>query len=164
MSKSKTDAAKSRTAVGKPGAGTGSTTRADRDRTTDGITITRWNLGLSLTIALTVMAGAFSLLWERTHALHDTQIQLVSRVSGLEARVSGLESEVRELRLEMRALREEVRSDLNDLREEVRSDINDLREEMRAGMQELADLIRARETPGDGRRPLSFGRGLHDGA
>ena len=153
MSKSKTDAAKSRTAVGEPGAGTGSTTRADRDRTTGGITITRWNLGLSLTIALTVMAGAFSLLWERTNALHDTQIQLVSRVSGLEARVSGLESEVRELRLEMR-----------DLREEVRSDINDLREEMRAGMQELADLIRARETPGDGRRPLSFGRGLHDGA
>ena len=146
MSKSKTDAAKSRTAVGKPGAGTGSTTRADRDRTTDGITITRWNLGLSLTIALTVMAGAFSLLWERTNALHDTQIQLVSRVSGLE-------SEVRELRLEMRALREEVRSD-----------IHDLREEMRVGMQELADLIRARETPGDGRRPLSFGRGLHDGA
>ncbi|WP_419934843.1 hypothetical protein [Candidatus Palauibacter sp.] len=153
MSKSKTDAAKSRTAVGEPGAGTGSTTRADRDRTTDGITITRWNLGLSLTIALTVMAGTFSLLWERTNALHDTQIQLVSRVSGLEARVSGLESEVRELRLEMRALREEVRSD-----------ITDLREEMRAGMQELADLIRARETPGDGRRPLSFGRGLHDGA
>ncbi|WP_420461545.1 hypothetical protein [Candidatus Palauibacter sp.] len=160
MSKSKTDAAKSRTAVGEPGAGTGSTTRADRDRTTGGITITRWNLGLSLTIALTVMAGTFSLLWERTNALHDTQIQLVSRVSGLEARVSGLEarvsgleSEVRELRLEMRALREEVRSD-----------ITDLREEMRAGMQELADLIRARETPGDGRRPLSFGRGLHDGA
>jgi len=106
----------------------------------DGITITRWSLGLSLTIALTVVMAAFTLVWNQTVTLGETQVQLVASVSGLDARVTGLEAEMRDLRSEVRDLRSEVR----DLRSEVREEVGGLREEVRG----LADLIRDLDRPG----------------
>jgi len=99
----------------------------------DGITITRWSLGLSLTIALTVVMAAFTLVWNQTVTLGETQVQLVASVSGLDARVTGLEAEMRDLRSEVRDLRSEVREEVGGLREEVRG---------------LADLIRDLDRPG----------------
>lgn len=116
----------------------------------DGISITRWSLALSLTLALSVVAAAFTLVWNRTLTLGETQVQLVASVADLNARVTGLESEVRDLRAEMRDLRMEIR----DLRTEMREEIGSLRAEMReeiGGLREdirdLADLIREREPP-----------------
>ena len=113
--------------AGSPGADDGrSRAGTQRSGATDGITVTRWSLGLSLTIALTVVTGAFTLVWNQTVRLGETQVQLIAtvadlggRMTGLEARMSGLESEVRE--------------EIGGLREEIR---------------ELADLIRERELPG----------------
>ncbi|MCY3698381.1 MAG: hypothetical protein OXH46_01910 [Gemmatimonadetes bacterium] len=99
----------------------------------DGITITRWSLGLSLTIALTVVMAAFTLVWNQTVTLGETQVQLVASVSGLDARVTGLETEMRDLRAEMRDLRAEMREEIGGLREEIRG---------------LADLIRDLDRPG----------------
>jgi len=114
---------------------------------TDGITVTRWSLGLSLTIALTVVTAAFTLVWNQTERLGETQMQLVAgvaglveRTDGLETRVGGLETRVGGLETRMTSLESEVR----DLREEVREEIGGLREEIR----ELADLIRDREPSG----------------
>lgn len=116
----------------------------------DRITITRWSLALSLTLALSVVAAAFTLVWNRTVTLGETQVQLVAGVADLNARVTGLESEVRDLRAEMRDLRAEIR----DLRTEMREEIGSLRAEMReeiGGLREeirdLADLIRERGPP-----------------
>ena len=116
----------------------------------DGISITRWSLAFSLTLALSVVAAAFTLVWNRTLTLGETQVQLVAGVADLNARVTGLESEVRDLRAEMRDLRAEIR----DLRTEMREEIGSLRAEMReeiGGLREeirdLADLIREREPP-----------------
>ncbi|WP_420441515.1 hypothetical protein [Candidatus Palauibacter sp.] len=100
--------------------------------------ITRWNLGLSLTLALTVVAGAFSLLWERTNALQATQIELATRMSRVEAQVEAVQEDVAALRVELRESVADLRGEMRDLREEMR----DLRGEIR----ELGDLIRARET------------------
>ncbi|MYA34974.1 MAG: hypothetical protein F4164_04635 [Gemmatimonadales bacterium] len=121
---------------------------------TDGITITRWSLGLSLTMALTVVTAAFTLVWSQTERLGETQMQLVAgvaglvertggletRVGGLETRVGGVETRVGGLETRVAGLESEVR----DLREDVREEIGGLREEIR----ELADLIRARELSG----------------
>lgn len=116
----------------------------------DGISITRWSLALSLTLALTVVAAAFTLVWNRTLTLGETQVQLVASVADLNARVTGLESEVRDLRaemrdlrMEMRDLRTEMREEIGSLRAEMREEIGGLREEIR----DLADLIREREPP-----------------
>ena len=92
--------------------------------------ITRWNLGLSLTLALTVVAGAFPLLWERTNALQATQIELVTRMSRVEAQVEALQEDVTALRVELRESVADLRGEIRDLRGEIR---------------ELGDLIRARE-------------------
>ena len=136
MPESKTNAAESRTVADKPAAGAGSHARTGPRRTTDGITITRWSLGLSLTLALTVLIGAFTLVWDRT--------------ASLEAQMRDLRLEVRadigDLRGDLRGLRAEVRADIDDLRAEVSADIDGLRDEVR----ELAALIRARETPDRG--------------
>jgi len=110
--------------------------RAQPSGAADGITITRWSLGLSLTIALTVVMAAFTLVWNQTVTLGETQVQLVASVSGLDARVTGLETEVRDLR-------EEMREEIGDLRAEMREEIGGLREEIRG----LADLIRDLDRP-----------------
>ena len=133
MSKSTADTTNAAPAAERPGAG--SRTRSSRSRRSDGIIITRWNLGLSLTIALTVVTGAFSLLWERTNALQATQIELVGRVSRLEVQVAELREDVDALREDVGALREEMRA---------------LREEMRAEIRAVAELIRARDPAPDG--------------
>ena len=128
-----------------------SRTGTRRSGATDGITITRWSLGLSLTIALTVVTGAFTLVWNQTERLGETQVQLVARVTGLDerttgldTRITGLESEVRDLRVEMREEIGGLRDEIGGLRDEVREEIGGLREEIR----DLADLIRERELPG----------------
>lgn len=85
----------------------------------DGIVITRWNLALSLFISLAVLAGFYSLVWQRMNALHATQLNLVERVSRVEAHTTFL-----------------------------RNEMTVLREEMNAGFAELRDLIRAGRTDG----------------
>ena len=127
------DAGSARSDDGRSRAGT------QRSGATDGITITRWSLGLSLTIALTVVTAAFTLVWNQTVGLGETQVQLVARVTGLDERTTGLDTRITGLESEMRDLRAEVR----DLRVEVRGEIGGLREEIR----ELADLIRERDLP-----------------
>ncbi len=94
----------------------------------NGITITRWNLCFSLALALTVAMGAVYLLWDRANTLHATQLELVERVSRVEAQVTVLQEDVT-------ALRGEVRDGVAGLREEIRA---------------LGDLTRARETSGVG--------------
>ena len=120
-----------------------SRTGTQRSGATDGITITRWSLGLSLMIALTIVTGAFTLVWEQTATLGERQLQLAAhvgvldgRMTGLETRMTGLETRMIGLETRMTGLESEVR----DLREEI----GGLREEVRG----LADLIRAREMPG----------------
>lgn len=129
----------------------------------NGITITRWNLGLFLTFAFTVVTGAFTLLWERTNALQATQIELVAGVSRMEVQVTDLREDVVTLREDMVALREDmvvlreevtairgevtaIREDVTALREELRESVAELREEIRG----RGDLNRARETSGVG--------------
>ncbi len=90
--------------------------------------MTRWSLGFSLALALTVGMGAFFLLWDRTNALHARHLELVERVSYIQAQVTVLQEDVTTLR--------------GDMRESVAG----LREEIR----ELGALIRARETSGVG--------------
>ena len=121
--------------------------RSRRSREANGITITRWSLGLSVTVALTILAGAFTLVWEQVGALRETQVMLVSRVSTLDERVSGLDGRLSRLETEVRELRGEVaglRNEVIALRDELRDTADDLREEMRI----LGDLIRARNPGG----------------
>ena len=108
----------------------------------NGITVTRWTLGLSLSIALTILTGAFTLVWDETTTLGETQVQLVDRVSRVEVQVGELREDVADLRGEMADFRGELRESVADLRGEMA----DLRGEIR----ELGDLIRARETSGVG--------------
>ena len=134
MSTSKASSAGSQTSGGASGLA-----RATPRAPVNGLTITRWSLSLSLTIALAVLTGAFTLVWDRTVTLQETQFELIGRVSTIEA-------EVRDLREDVGLLREEVgelREEMSELREEVRSEIGELREEVR----QLAALIRAREAP-----------------
>ena len=147
MSESKTDANESPAVVGRPAAATGRRSRADgrrasEDRASDGITITRWNLGLSLSIALTLLTGAFSLVWSETSTLRETQVELVTRVSRLEVQFEELREDVAALREDVTALR----GDVTALRGELRESVADLRGEIRA----LGDLIRGREALGAG--------------
>ncbi len=99
---------------------------AERSGVADGITITRWSLALSLTIALAVVTGAFTLVWEQMTNLGETQKQLVAAVAGLDARTTGLDARITGLETRMIGLESEMR-------------------EMRGEIRELADLIRARE-------------------
>ena len=92
----------------------------------DGLVITRWNLALSLSISLTVLAGAYSLVWQRMNAFHATQLNLVDRVSRVEVHMTFLQNDLAVLREEMAVLREE----------------------MHAGFAEVRELIRARRTDG----------------
>ena len=104
----------------------------------NGITITRWSLGTSLTLAAAVFGGAFGFLWDRIGGvedeLRDLRTELHTEVNGLRADVR---ADIGDLRAEMGDLREEVRGDIADLREEM----SDLREEVR----QLAAIIRARD-------------------
>ena len=104
----------------------GAVTGSPRRHAPDGIVITRWNLALSLFFSLAVLAGFYSLVWQRMNALHATQLTLVDRVSRIEVHMTFL------------------RNDLTVLREEMAV----LREEMHAGFAEVRDLIRARRTDG----------------
>ena len=118
-------------------------TDTQRSGATDGITITRWSLGLSLMIALTIVTGAFTLVWEQTATLGERHLQLVTHVGGLDGRMIGLETRMTGLETRMTGLESEVR----DLREEMgglSEEMGGLREEVR----DLADLIRARDLPG----------------
>ena len=128
MAESRTDANESPTVVGRPGTAAGRRSRTDGDRVADRITITRWNLGLSLALALSVLTGAFTLVWDEVATLDETQVTLVSGVSRLEVKV------------------ETLSEDVTMLREEMRAEVAMLREEMRADFRALGDLIRARET------------------
>ncbi|MDE2663037.1 MAG: hypothetical protein OXI39_08545 [Gemmatimonadota bacterium] len=122
----------------------------------DGITVTRWSLGLSLTVALTVVTAAFTLVWNQTVRLGETQVQLVAsiagvndrvagieprmstletRLTGIETRLTGIETHVTGLELRVTGLESEVR--------EMREGVAGLSEEVR----ELADLIRDRGLP-----------------
>lgn len=114
-------------------AAVGAVTGSPGRRVPDGIVITRWSLALSLSIALTVLAGAYSLAWQRMDAFHATQLTLVDRVSRIEVHTTFLGEEVTVLGEEVAVLREEVAV---------------LREEMQAGFAELRELIRAGRTDG----------------
>ena len=48
----------------------------------DGITITRWSPGLSPMIALTLVTASFTLVWDQTVKLGETQVKLVASVAG----------------------------------------------------------------------------------
>ncbi|MCY3698550.1 MAG: hypothetical protein OXH46_02775 [Gemmatimonadetes bacterium] len=112
--------------------------------------ITRWNLSLSLTLALTVVMGGFSLLWERTNALHATQLELVTRVTRVEVQVQDLREDVVALREDVVAVREDVaalREEIAALRGEFREEIAALREELRESVAVLREEIRGRGDP-----------------
>ena len=116
----------------------------------NGITITRWSLGVCLSLALTVLTGAFTFQSGRISGVED---EVRGLRTALHTEINGLRQEmhagINGLRQEMHAgingLRQELRADMRGeiavLREEVRADIGDLREEVR----ELAALIRARD-------------------
>ena len=105
----------------------------------NGITITRWSLGTSLTLAAAVFGGAFGFLWDR---IAGVEAEVRDLRTELHTEINGLRQELRaDMRGEIAVLREEVRADIGDLREEVRADIGDLREEVR----QLAAIIRARD-------------------
>lgn len=110
-----------------------SRTRVRPSGATDGITITRWSLGLSLTIALTVVTAAFTLVWNQTEKLGETQVQLVAIAASLDARMTGVETRMTGLETRMTGLETRVAG--------LESEVRDMREEIR----ELADLIRDRE-------------------
>ena len=106
------------------------------------MSISRWSLGVSLAIALTVVMGGVTLVWYELNAFRETQLELVAGVSRVEAHVEALQEDVTAIREDVTALRVELRESVADLRGEMR----DLRGEIR----ELGDLIRAREPSGDG--------------
>ena len=106
------------------------------------MSISRWSLGVSLAIALTVVMGGFTLVWYELNAFRETQLELVAGVSRAEAQIEALQEDVTALREDVAALRVELRDSVADLRGEM----PDLRGEIR----ELGDLIRAREPSGDG--------------
>ncbi len=99
----------------------------------DGIVITRWNLALSLFISLAVLAGFYSLIWQRMNAFHATQLTLVDRVSRVEVHMTFVQNDLAVLREETAVVREEMAV---------------LREEMQAGFTEVRNLIRAGRTDG----------------
>ncbi|WP_420615283.1 hypothetical protein [Candidatus Palauibacter sp.] len=103
----------------------------------NGVTITRWSLGISLTLAVTILGGAFTFQSERISGVEsevrDLRAELHTEINGLRQEVSA----------DIRDLRHEMRTEIGTLRQEVRTDIGDLRDEVR----ELADVIRTRDTP-----------------
>ena len=150
MPNSKADTAKPAPAAGSPGAGAKLRPRADRPASADaparmnGVTITRWNLGISLTLAVTILGGAFTFQSERISGVEsevrDLRGELHTEINGLRQEVR---ADIRDLRTGIGTLRQEVRTDIGNLRDEVRTDIGNVRDEVR----ELADLIRARDAP-----------------
>lgn len=157
MPNSKADTAKPASAAGSPGAGAKHRPRADRPASADasapmkGVTITRWSLGISLTLAVTILGGAFTFQSERISGVEsevrDLRGELHTEINGLRQEVR---ADIRDLRHEMRTEIGTLREDMSALREEVRTDIGELRDEfreLRDEFRELADLIRARDTP-----------------
>ena len=113
------------------------------------MSISRWSLGVSLAIALTVLMGGFTLVWYELNAFRETQLELVAGVSRVEAQVEALQEDVTAIREDVTAIREDVTA----IRVELRESVADLRGEMRdlrGEIRELGDLIRAREPSGDG--------------
>ena len=111
----------------------GDVTESPARHAPDGIVITRWNLALSLFISLAVLAGFYSLVWQRMNALHATQLTLVDRVSRVEVHMTFVQNDLAVLREETAVVREEMAV---------------LREEMQAGFTEVRNLIRAGRTDG----------------
>ncbi len=87
----------------------------------DGIVITRWNLALSLFISLAVLAGFYSLIWQRMNAFHATQLTLVDRVSRVEVHMTFLQNDLAVLREETAVLREEMHAGFAEVRELIRA-------------------------------------------
>lgn len=87
----------------------------------DGLVITRWNLALSLSISLTVLTGAYSLIWQRMNAFHTTQLNLVDRVSRVEVHMTFLQNDLAVLREETAVLREEMQAGFAEVRELIRA-------------------------------------------
>lgn len=92
----------------------GAVTESPGRHAPDGIVITRWNLALSLFISLAVLAGFYSLIWQRMNAFHATQLTLVDRVSRVEMHMTFLQNE-------MAALREEMDAGFAEVRELIRA-------------------------------------------
>ena len=63
----------------------------------DGITVTRWALGLSVTVALVVLGGGFGLLWDRIGALE-------TRIGDGEATDRGILAQVAEINANVKVL------------------------------------------------------------
>lgn len=126
MPNSKADAAKGATIAGEPAADAKSRARAGRRASADhpapmsGIIITRWSLGISLSLAVAILGGAHMLQWDRT---------------------TRVEAEVRDLRAELHT---EINGLRRELRADIRAEIGVLRDEVR----ELAALLRARDDTG----------------
>ena len=141
MPNSKADAATPAPAAGTPGAGSEFRPCADDPASTDapapmnGITVTRWNFGVSLTLALGILGGSYMLLWDSTSRI-ETQVRGLS--VDLHTEINGFRQEVR---ADLRDLRRELRGEIGALREDLRGEIGALREEI----EELAVLIRTRD-------------------
>ena len=146
MPHSKADAATPAPDAGTPGAEAKNRARPDRRASaaapapTNGITITRRGLGISLALAVAVIGGAVMYQADR---------------------IAGVETQVRDLRVELHTeftdLRQEIRADIRDLREEMRTEFGALRDEisaLRDQVQEVTTLIRTRAAaPADARSP-----------
>ena len=157
MTNSQANAAESAAGSRTPRAGTKSRSPAERDAPAsgpvpmNGLTITRWNLGLSLSLAVTILGGAFMLQWDRTSGVEAEVRDLRAQVGDLGVQVGSLRVELhteinglrQELHTEISGLRHEVGAEIDGLRRELREEVGGLREEIR----DLAELIRAREAP-----------------
>ena len=136
MPNSKADAATPAPDAGTPGAEAKNRARPDRRASAEppappnGITITRWGLGISLTLALGILGGAFMLVWNRTAGLDDRMWSLQDQVADMRAEIGVVRHEVGSLREDMTA----IRQDMSAIREQV---------------QEIAILIRTRAAPAD---------------
>ena len=150
MPNSKADNAKPATVAGEPAADAKSRARAGRRASADNpaprneITITRRGLGVSFSLAVTILAGAM--------------VCLAARMSGIEASVRDLRADLgdefgglrQEMRAEFSGLRQELRAVMREEIGGLRAETGSLRAEMdglRAEIHELGVLIRARYAP-----------------
>ena len=155
MPNSKADAATPTPDAGVPGTEAKDRPPPDRRASADapsppnGITITRWSLAL----AVVVLGGAFTLVWNRTAGLDDPLWSLQDQVADMRAEISVVHHEVGTLRDDMTALRQDVRAlrqETASLREEMRTEIGTLHEDMSAvrdHLQEITTLTRTRAAP-----------------
>ena len=152
MPHSKAEAATSATAAGEPAAAK-SRARPRRRGAKDvsaprsGVTITRWSFGISLSLAVAILGGAYQLQWDRMTRIEaevrNTRVELWAEIGVLRAE---MRQEIGIVREEIGGLRAEMRQEIGAVREEI----GGLRAEMRQDFRELAALIRARDAGGTG--------------